>query len=89
MTTVTRVGSSLTHIPVRHTCGHFEVRLTRWNGLALSTILHADPPNADGFLKAGSPCSQCSPQGRPPQVHFDTLERAQAFALVSNAGQAK
>lgn len=42
--------------PVQHACSHFEARL-------MAT------PATSG---AGSPCSECAPQGRPVQTHYDT-----------------
>lgn len=80
---VTRIGAPLQYIPVRHACGHFELRYTRWNGFDPRTT--QDPPNADGFLKAGSPCTQCAPQGRPVDQNYPTLEAAQAAATDKNA----
>ncbi len=44
--------------PVEHTCGHFEARL-----MAVTTNNHAT-----------SPCSECAPQGRPVQAHYQTWD---------------
>jgi hypothetical protein len=65
----------LTRIPVRHACGHFELRLTRWNGEAQNI--------AQGFIQSGSDCTQCSPQGRPISPHYATLADAQAATRES------
>jgi hypothetical protein len=67
---VTQVGEPLSRIPIQHSCGHFELRLTRWHGNAQG--------KAQGFIPAGSPCSQCAPQGRNVVPHFDTLKEARA-----------
>ena len=69
---VVHVGERLSRIPVRHTCGHFELRMTHWNG--------EDDHKAQGFLPAGSACSTCAPQGRTPQPNYATLAEAQAAA---------
>ncbi len=55
----------LSHKPVRHTCGHFEVRLM---SQPMDDVL--------GYAAAESPCSQCAPQGRPEQPNYPTLEAA-------------
>jgi hypothetical protein len=83
--TVTYIGAPLQYIPVLHTCGHFELRLTRWNGFDPSTAV--DPANADGFLRAGNRCASESNDGRGAQANYATLEDAQAAALVQNAGR--
>lgn len=83
---VTRVGSALQYIPVRHACGHFEIRMARWN--AFDPRTSKDPANADGFLRSESPCTECAPQGRPVGPHHDTLEAAQADAAAKNAARA-
>ena len=80
ITTVTELGARLSRIPIRHACGHFEMRLTRWNEWNPNTT--QDPPHPDGFLRAGSECSSCSPQGREIKPHFDTLAEAKASANV-------
>lgn len=82
---ITRIEAPLQYIPVRHGCGHFELRLTRWNGFDPSTT--EDPANPAGFLPAQSPCTSCAPQGRPVGEHYDTLEAAQAEASTRNAGR--
>lgn len=57
----------LSRKPVRHACGHYEVRLMSYA---------VDP--ATGYRQAGSPCSSCAPRGRPVQPHYPTLADAQA-----------
>ena len=52
--------SRLWYFPVRHTCGHYEARL-----------MAEDPITF--FHQAGSECSECSPQGRPVQTHYETM----------------
>lgn len=66
---VTQVGEPLSRIPIRHACGHFELRMTRWNGESANI--------AQGFIQAGSECTQCAPLGRPIGPNYDTLEAAQ------------
>jgi hypothetical protein len=83
--TISRIGAPLQYIPVRHACGHFELRLTRWNGFDPSTT--ADPANAAGYLSAGSVCSGCSPMGGAIAPHVDTLAEAQDAAAMLNDGR--
>jgi hypothetical protein len=74
--TIEHVGIPLSHIPVRHSCGHFEARFARWNGdaAAMST----------GYLSAGSPCTTCAPQGRPVNTQFLTYADVQKHCANVN-----
>ena len=85
-TTVTTVGAPLQYIPVRMNCGHFELRLTRWNGFNAQSS--DDPPSPGGFLQAGAVCTQCNAQGRAVSPNYETLELAQRAAAVKNEGKA-
>lgn len=82
-TSITRVGSALQYIPIRHTCGHFELRLTRWQ--PFNANRNVETRHAQGFLPAGSQCSTCAPQGRPISDQFRSLEAAQGEAAKRNA----
>lgn len=74
---VRQIGVPLSRIPVRHTCGHFEARLTRWNG---------DQEAIDrGHLQAGNKCTVCAPHERPEQPQFLTLEAVQQHCETENA----
>lgn len=80
---MTRVGSALEYVPIQHTCGHFELRLTRW--LPFDSNRTVETPHTQGFLRAGSPCSTCTPQGRPISDQFGSLDAAQNEATKRNA----
>jgi hypothetical protein len=80
--TVTTIGAHLQYIPVLMTCGHFEVRLTRWNCFDPSTM--SDPVNRQGFLQAGSVCTYCNAMGRPLTTNYETLALAQRAAEIKN-----
>lgn len=75
--TLRHIGIPLAYLPVRHACGHFEARLTRWG-----SDQGAGMDKARGFLTAGSVCSTCEPQGRPVSQQFPTLESVQAHCLA-------
>lgn len=64
----------LTHKPVRHECGHFEARLMGFD----------IDPNL-GYAVAGSPCSECAPQGRPVQPNYSTPEAVAAACAALDA----
>lgn len=69
----------LTFIPVLHTCGHFELRYTRWSRY---------PDSVDaGYVAAGNACCECGQEGRAKQPIFETLTAAQAEALAKNDAQ--
>lgn len=74
------VGAPLQRIPVRHACGHFEVRVTRWH--AFSVHVEIETPDPRGYVDAGSECSKClnGRGGRSIQEHYDTVEAAQTAA---------
>jgi hypothetical protein len=74
--TLTRIGTPLSRIPVRHSCGHFEARFTRWND--------DTEAKARGFLIAGSVCSTCAPQGRPVSRQFPDLASVTAHCNTAN-----
>jgi hypothetical protein len=60
----------LVRVPIQHTCGHFELRLTRWY----------DPTDElRGFAQAGNECTVCCSE-RPQQPNYATLTEAQAEA---------
>jgi hypothetical protein len=68
---IERIGEPLRYYPVLHACGHYEARFCGYS----------DP---EGFLRAGSPCSQCDAQGRSVQEHFPTLEAVRAHCDKHN-----
>ena len=70
-----RSQDPLEYIPVLHTCGHFELRLMRW---------YDENDRPQGFVKAGNKCSQESNDGRGINPRYDTLEQAQAQAVIQN-----
>lgn len=78
---LSEMTTPLEYIPVRHACGDFEIRLMRWYG--------GQTDRDRGYADAQSPCSTCSPQGRPQQVRFSTLAAAQTAAAARNATQIK
>lgn len=82
-TSITRVGSAHEYIPIQHSCGHFELRLTRWQPFDPNRTI--ETPHKHGYLTAGSRCSTCAPQGRPISVQFTSLEAAQGEAAKRNA----
>jgi hypothetical protein len=62
-----------TYKPVRHDCGHFECRRMGFD---------VDPEL--GYATAGSPCSECAPQGRTVQPHYSDLTAAHAECMRLN-----
>jgi len=84
--TVTTLGSPLQYIPIRHSCGDFEMRLTRWNPWSAHTS--EDPALPEGFIPANSPCATCDPMGRVVGPNFQTLEAAQTVVAENNRGRA-
>lgn len=68
----------LEYIPVRHTCGHFELRLTRWS-------THEPEAQERGYLSAGNPCTLCNPQGRSLEPAYGSLENAQYMKPILDA----
>lgn len=81
-TSIAHIGSALEYIPVQHTCGHFELRLTRWEPFDPNRTV--ETPHTRGFLPAGSRCSTCAPRGRPTSEQFGSLEDAQREATQRN-----
>lgn len=63
----------LQYQPVQHACSHFEARLMR--------------PRVEQVTLAGSPCSQCAPQGRPVEESFATLAEVLAACEVKNVDE--
>jgi hypothetical protein len=74
-----RMTEPLEYIPVRHACGDFEVRLMRWYG--------GQADRDQGFVDAGSPCTQCAPQGRSINPNYPTLDAVTAAAAKQNAAK--
>ncbi len=71
------VGARLQRIPIRHACGHFELRLTRWG--RFNPSVEVETPDPRGYLDAGSNCSKCDNGrgGRSVQENYETVEAAQ------------
>lgn len=73
------IFTPLRYIPIQHTCGHFEARLTRW---------YRPERRELGFETAGNDCARCSPpDGRGDNPNYPDLAVVQAACLEKNAAR--